>query len=218
MAVSRKKRFVVVLGFAVALLAGVSLALMPREPRYRGATIHEWISRGEPMGFQQYMALRALAADHLSLLVSRIAYDPGKDKAIALSRKLPLQLQRTKPLQKFLNRKTMLGREALIALETLDPSALLPAVPQLRQVAREGTPLAAQRAMLLFEAIGSEALPDMIRMTEHADPGVAILALIRMLQYPDSPFACQALTNGLTHPNPLVRQRVHEILDLPRQE
>jgi hypothetical protein len=227
MAVSRKKRFVIAILSAIVLSAAIALLLIPQEPKYKGATAHEWLQR--PIDEQQATALLNLGTNNLSLFVRRITYDPRKDKVLRLYAKLPRPL--VKPAERFVLRKSDLAVDALLVLQQLGPMAS-PAIPQIVNLATNGnpvdrllivrklahkaspaipgliktaTPAIALNSIGVLEDIGDKAVPALIALSGSTNGQTARLALESLAKRKSSPEVQKAFANALRHPSPSVR-------------
>jgi hypothetical protein len=206
---TRVKRVVIVIALATVLLAALALALLPREPTYKGATIHEWLQRTKDQ--EQPTALVTLGTNNLALLVQRIGYDSEKDKALTLYGKLPPRLTHVEPVTRFLRRKIFVGGDAFVVLRQLGPRAA-PAIPQLVQNATNISGTGWLQTLLVLDSIGDEAVPALITLTRCTNGEVATYAVKSLADHFIMPGVRQALTNALAQPDPSARKMAADIL------
>jgi len=205
----RVKRFAIVFTVASVVLVAATLGLLPGEPTYKGATMHEWLARKHHP--QQQQAILTLGTNNFPLLLQRLALDPKQSTIFKLYIKLPRRLAGTRPLQALVHREIMRGRDAQAVLRMLGPSAS-PVIPQLTILATGTNYTAAYSALFVLDSLGDQALPTLASLAQNTNRQFAYQVLARLAPHTNCAAVRQALTNALSYPDPWIQKEVQLIL------
>jgi len=199
---------------AVALIAIALLftALLPREPKYQGLTMSQWLASLDSIPANE--ALLILGTNNLPLLLRRVGYDPDTD---VLSRLL-LRLSRltgSSRMREIANRRTGLADEARMVIQSLGPKATL-AIPQLERILQHGGPSATPRALRILASLGDDGLAVVAGTTTCTNAATRGFAAHLLALHPESTTTRSALTNLLNDPDPYIRGVASIGLSMPR--
>ena len=200
----------------LTILTGTTLTFLvllatqfSHEPTYRGLTIKDWLS--SPYNVERSQALLVIGTNNLPLLIRRIAYDPTKDRIIALYCHLPRQLRRQTWFHDFVARKNALADDAQGALEIVGPHASA-AIPQLTKVANASDQIPARRALAVLDSIGEQGWTNIISLIHNTNYALRATAIRGIAAHTNSIAVRQALTNALQDSNPQIRNIADDIL------
>ncbi|HYG36693.1 MAG TPA: HEAT repeat domain-containing protein [Clostridia bacterium] len=221
---ARFGRILILLSFV--LTATVIFLILRNDggPRYAGRSLTEWVdlyqSVDEDAQAQQAQevrtAIRHIAADHLPLLTSWIAYDPTtrRQKTTAWAKRLPKPLRQSSIMRPLLlDQDEFRANAATTALCVLGPEAS-PALPELTRLMNQThTRQVSRRALWVLGhmgAVGLQPLMSVINDPQHPNRMFAIDYLTDLGT--NALPAVPALTKCLEDPDPAVRLRATNAL------
>ncbi len=197
----KRAKLAIIAGAALLTISLLIAALLPREPRYQGLTMGQWLACRDHA--QAHEALLILGTNNLPLLVNRLGYDRQKDPFARALTRLPAGLKLRRWLERRASRRATLSDQVSRVLGTIGTNAA-PAIPELLALVDRGEP-PAYRAMEILSNLQDDGLAAVASTFHSTNTLVRRRAVFLLLAHPQSRVARQALTNAFVDPDPKIR-------------